>query len=82
MLDNANNKAASAGGFTEIQKAKKKMARIKKQKWNPEHPEEVSCPRRRQICGQSTLPVPGFACGLPGLPTTDHQLPTSNWLCL
>jgi len=24
MLDNANNKAASAGGFTEIQKAKKK----------------------------------------------------------
>jgi len=61
---------------------KKKMARMKKQKWNPEHPEEVSCPRRRQICGQSTLPVPGFACGLPGLPTTDHQLPTSNWLCL
>jgi len=36
MLDNANNKAASAGGFTEIQKAKKKkMARMKKTKMEP-----------------------------------------------
>lgn len=60
MLDNANNKAASAGGFRKRKKKKKNWG------LDPEHEDEVSCPRRRQICGQSTLPVPGIACGLSG----------------
>jgi len=62
MLDNTNNKAASASGIPKKKQKKKNKMRRKRKECREKNEVEwrynkVSSTRRWQICGQSTLPV-------------------------